>query len=182
LVFGSFGYPYGYYFGPVGRGLRTISISVLAILFWVGGLTGLVTGISTLLYVAFAQPVTLVATVELAILGIAAIAIGLVQFYPVGFCLWGVMPQAWFRAILISVTAIAYSPIGIALVAFLFFRDLPITGSNLGGLVMVGVNFFWLLALALILGVFTVIFLTRREQRAIFGKLRPQDVFPNIPR
>lgn len=162
--------------------LRPGGITALVVLYLVGAVTGILIGAGLLAGLLFLPGLSTATTAIFGTLGVGLLILSVVQL-GVAFGLFGMRRFAWIGGVALSVIQLGFSVVSIVLGLFLILRPLSLGGvSDFTTDPIVSIPLFGLIAYDVIFGValsiITIAFLTRRHVRALFGRLRPQDLFP----
>jgi len=177
----GFGGPFGG-FATFATGVRTGALTLVAIIFWAAGVVDIAFGILALIPIVTPSPFysqTTTAAVLLGLLGIPPIVVGALailagllafQVHSAGFTV-GLFVSALM--IIIGILQIVLGVVGFVPNTFPInpWSDasaVPVWAALIGG-IFAG-------AVSLVFGLVNIITITRRRQRAAFGRLRPQDV------
>ncbi len=163
---------------------RTGGLTALAVLMLVGAITGIIIGAALLADLFFLATVGPFTTAVFGMLGTGVLIISVIQI-AVSFGVFGVRRYAYSGAIIVSVVELLFSIVAIIFGIYLIVRPVSLGGVSdftsdpvIAGPLYALIG--WSVVFGVIFGITTIAFMTRRHVRAIFGKLRPQDIFPGF--
>jgi len=163
---------------------RTTGLTAVAIINIVGAIVGIIIGSALLADLFFLSAVGAFTTAVFGMLGVGVLILS-IPMLVLGFGFFGVRRFAWSGAIVVSVVHLLFAVVAIVFALFLILR--PVSQGGVSDFLVdavISVPLYGVVAYEVIFGIInsiaTIAFMTRRHVRAIFGKLRPQDIFPGF--